>query len=204
MAQMDTELEALLTEIRSCQLCAERLPLGPRPVLAASRKAAIHIVGQAPGTRVHETGVPFNDPSGDRLREWLGVSREAFYNTDYFAIIPMGFCFPGTHPSGRGDMPPDPVCAKTWRERLMAALPAPGLTVAIGQYAQAWHLGKARSKSLTETVRRFRDFAPALMPLPHPSPRNNIWMKKNPWFSEEVLPALRERVHALLPASALV
>lgn len=150
------------------------------------------IVGQAPGTRVHETGIPWNDPSGDRLREWMTLGREAFYDESRFAIVPMGFCYPGRGRSG--DLPPRPECAAAWRDPLHAALPGIELTLLIGQYAQAWYLGRRRRRTLTETVRAWRDYAPAYLPLPHPSPRNTAWLKRNDWFAAEVLPALRRRL----------
>lgn len=186
----------LLTEIRGCTVCAEHLPLGPRPILEAQRSARILIAGQAPGTRVHETGVPWNDPSGDRLREWLSVDRDTFYDSSRIAIVPMGFCYPGRGKSG--DLPPRPECAELWMDRLMDALPNIELTLAIGQYAQAYHLGDKRKPTLTETVRTWRDYGTGHLPLPHPSPRNNIWLKKNSWFEKELLPILRRRTKRLL------
>ena len=185
-------LNSLCREIKRCTLCGESLPLGPNPVFAVGRKAKILIAGQAPGIRVHETGVPFNDPSGDRLREWMGVDRDIFYDPEKIALVPMGFCYPGTGKSG--DLPPRPECARTWRQPLLDQLSNVRLTLAIGQYAIKWHLGGKRKPTLTETVRRWSDYGPDILPLPHPSPRNNIWLKKNPWFEEEVLPVLRERV----------
>lgn len=163
--------------------------------MQASPRARILIAGQAPGTRVHQSGVPFDDPSGERLRDWLNVDREVFYDPDTIALLPMAFCYPGKGRSG--DLPPPPICAQTWRKRLMAGLPNIELTLAIGQYAQQWHLPK-RQRTLTETVRAWSDYGDALLPLPHPSPRNNIWLKKNPWFETEVLPQLRFRVARLL------
>lgn len=186
----------LLKEVRACTLCEPDLPMGARPVLQMSRQARILIAGQAPGVRVHESGVPFDDPSGDRLREWMGIERETFYSAKKIAILPMGFCYPGTGKSG--DLPPRKECAAEWRERLMREMKDLKLTLVIGQYAQAWHLKELRRKNLTETVRAWKDFYPAIIPLPHPSPRNNIWMKKNPWFAEEVLPRLRKRVKRIL------
>lgn len=183
----------LLDDIRHCRLCAEHLPLGPRPVLQADARARLLIVGQAPGLKVHETGIPFNDPSGDRLREWLGLSTEEFYDPAKAAIIPMGFCYPGRGRSG--DNPPRPECASTWRERLLAELPNIELTLLIGRYAQAWHLGKAHT--LTERVKAWPDSGDNRIPLPHPSPRNNLWLKRNPWFEQDVLPRLRARIDAL-------
>ena len=186
----------LLQDIRACNLCAAYLPLGPRPVLQANQRAQILIVGQAPGIRVHETGVPFDDPSGNRLREWMGVDRAVFYDESKIAIVPMGFCYPGTGTSG--DLPPRPECAATWRKQLLAQLPHVALTLVIGQYAKAWHLGHLAHENLTDTVKAWRTAGPAIMPLPHPSPRNNLWLKKNPWFEQEVVPELRSRVQAIL------
>ena len=186
------KLDDLLAEISACRLCASELPLGPNPVVRASTSARILIAGQAPGIRVHESSIPFDDPSGDRLREWLGVDRERFYDSGQIAIIPMGFCYPGT--GKRGDLPPRPECAATWHHQLMTRLPNIELVLAIGQYAQAWHLGPARKRNLTETVRCWREYQPRYLPLPHPSPRNNIWLKKNPWFGEQVIPALQQSV----------
>lgn len=189
-------MKNLLAEIKNCRICEKFLPLGPRPVVQASTTARILIVGQAPGIRVHETGIPFNDPSGDRLRDWMGINRDIFYHKSIIALIPMGFCYPGT--AERGDLPPRKECADTWREELLSHLKNIELTIVIGQYAVKWHLGKARKKSLTATVRAWRDYAPEKMVLPHPSPRNNIWLKKNPWFEQEVLPSLRQRVKQLI------
>lgn len=189
-------LPALLAEIRACRLCEAHLPLGPRPVLRAERSARILIAGQAPGTRVHASGIPWNDVSGDRLRAWLGLDSEVFYDTTRVAIIPMGFCYPGR--AGGGDAPPRPECAPAWREKLLALLPSVRLTLAIGQYAQAWHLRERRKTSLGETVAAFREYGPTLFPLPHPSPRNQRWLRDRPWFEAEVLPALRSRVREVL------
>ncbi|GLQ06922.1 uracil-DNA glycosylase family protein [Sneathiella chinensis] len=187
---------SLLRDIRACTLCAEVLPEGPRPVVQASESARILVVGQAPGRRVHETGIPFNDPSGDRLRDWMGVDRETFYDVSRVNVVPMGFCYPGTGASG--DLPPRPECAKAWRAQLMAAMKGVELTLVIGQYAIAWHLGTRRRKTLTETVQAWRDYWPDHVVLPHPSPRNNVWLKRNPWFEGDVLPPLRERIRELL------
>ena len=188
-------LPALLTDIRACTLCAEHLPLGPRPVVQASASARILIVGQAPGRKVHETGLPFNDPSGDRLRDWMGISRELFYDDSKIAIVPMGFCFPGT--GKNGDQPPRPECAPAWRAPLLAHLKKVELVLVIGQYAQAWHLPEA-GVNVTAIVQGWKQHWPQVLPLPHPSPRNNLWFKRNPWFAEEVLPQLRQRVAELL------
>ncbi len=188
-------LPDLLQEIRDCRICEDQLADGVRPVLQAARGARVLIAGQAPGRRVHESGVPFDDPSGDRLRDWMGVSREVFSDPSQVAILPMGFCYPGTGASG--DLPPRPECAEAWRTSLLDRLPALELTLIIGRYAMAWHLPGER-RNLTETVQSWREFGPGRIPLPHPSPRNNRWMKRNPWFEDEVLPELRRRVSALL------
>lgn len=189
-----TTLPDLLEEIRHCQLCAGQLPLGARPVLQVGGGARILIAGQAPGRKVHTSGIPFDDASGDRLRDWLGVSHETFYDPACIAILPMGFCYPGTGRSG--DLPPRPECAATWQQPVLSNLKHLELTLVIGQYALAYHLpGKG---SLTEAVRNWQDTWPTILPLPHPSPRNNIWLKRNPWFAQQVLPALRQRVAELL------
>lgn len=186
----------LLGEIRRCDLCAPHLPHGPRPVLAAHRDARIAIVGQAPGRRVHESGIPWDDASGQRLREWLGVTDEQFYDPRCFALVPMGFCYPGTGRSG--DLPPRPECADTWHERVFALMPDLQLTLLLSQYAITYYLGDRAGRTVTETVRDWKSFRPRRLPLPHPSPRNNIWLKKNPWFAEELLPYLRGRVTRIL------
>lgn len=185
-------LVLLLKEVRACTICAAALADGPRPVLQVDARARILVAGQAPGRKVHDTGVPFNDASGDRLREWMGLDRDAFYDPSLVAFLPMGFCYPGTGRSG--DLPPRPECAPTWRTRLMASMPNIALTLVIGQYAQAWHLPDTSTQSLTDTVKGWRDHWPALLPLPHPSPRNNIWLKRNPWFETDVVAVLRARV----------
>lgn len=190
------ELLVLSTEVRSCTLCAAHLPLGPRPVFQVHPNARILIAGQAPGTRVHDTGIPFDDPSGDRLRLWLGVSREEFYDETKFAILPMGFCYPGRGSSG--DLPPRPECAVAWRKPMLAMMPKIGLTLAIGQFAIDWHLAGQQKSTLTDTVQNWSAYWPMAIPLPHPSPRNNIWLKKNAWFEAEVVPELRKRVAATL------
>ncbi len=189
-------LAALLEEIRACEICAEHLPAGPRPVLAAHRDARVLVIGQAPGARVHASGVPWDDPSGDRLREWLGVDREAFYDPRRFALVPMGFCYPGKGPSG--DLPPRPECAPEWHAAVLERLPRVRLTLLLSRYAQVRYLGDDAARSVTDTVRAWRDHGPRTMPLPHPSPRNNLWLRRNPWFEAEVLPALRRRVRAAL------
>ncbi len=190
-----TTYKALLEQVRACTLCAPHLPLGPRPVLQLHPQARILIASQAPGRKVHVSGIPFDDASGNRLREWMGISREVFYDPKQVAIVPMGLCFPGTGKSG--DLPPRPECAPTWRKPLLGHLRHLELTLVIGQYAMAWHLG-ARHLSLTEAVRSWRDQWPLVLPLPHPSPRNNLWLRRNPWFEAEVLPALRDRVAQVL------
>ena len=192
-----TTLSQLLADIRACTLCAADLPDGPRPVLRASTRARILIAGQAPGRRVHASGIPFDDPSGDRLRDWLGIDRDTFYDEQQLAIVPMGFCYPGTGKSG--DLPPRPECAATWHPRLLPLLPNIRLTLVIGQYALAYHLPDAsRGRTLTAVVRDWRAHWPSILPLPHPSPRNNRWLKQNPWFATDVLPELRARVADIL------
>lgn len=187
-------LAHLLREVRACRLCAGSLEHGVRPVLQAGVEARILIAGQAPGRRVHASGVPFDDASGERLRDWMGVSRRVFYDKRRVAILPMGFCYPG---SGRsGDLPPRQECAPAWRERLLARLPRVELTLVLGQHAMAWHLGT--SQSVTACVRAWREHRPSLVPLPHPSPRNHVWVTRNRWFESELLPYLRRRVRAVL------
>lgn len=192
-------LESLLVDVRSCTICADHLPYGPRPVVQLHGAARILIAGQAPGRRVHETGLPFNDPSGDRLRDWLGITRDVFYDETQVALVPMGFCYPGTGKSG--DLPPRPECAAAWRSALLSRLKGVELTLAIGQYAHAYHLHD-RAATLTESVRNWRNYWPNLVPLPHPSPRNNLWLRRNPWFELEIVPALRARVSAVLGDAA--
>lgn len=188
-------LISLLEEVRGCRLCEENLPRGPRPILAAANTARLLIVGQAPGTKVHETGIPWNDASGDRLRDWLEMDRETFYDPSRVAIIPMGFCYPGRGRSG--DLPPRSECAPRWHGPLLEELPDLRLTLLIGQYAQRYYLPD-RGATLGETVRRWQDWLPRFFPLPHPSPRNRLWLKRHPWFEETVVPALREEVHRAL------
>jgi uracil-DNA glycosylase len=185
------KLDTLLKEIRACRICEAHLD--PRPVLRVSRSARVLIAGQAPGTRVHASGIPFTDPSGDRLREWLGVDSGVFYDESKIAILPMGFCFPGLDAKG-GDKPPRPECARTWRDRVMAQMTNIKLTVLIGTYSQKWHLRDTVKGSLTDTVAAWKEFAPAIFPMPHPSWRNNSWIKRNPWFEGLLLPALRKAV----------
>ncbi len=189
----DSSFSTLAAAIRACTACAQDLRHEPRPVFRGTPDARILIVGQAPGTRVHATGIPFNDASGTRLRQWLGVESDFFYDERHVAIVPMGFCFPGQDAQG-GDLPPRPECARLWRARLLSHFTSLRLTVLVGRYAQQWHLGAGLPSTLTETVRHWRDYAPRQFPLPHPSWRNNGWLKRNPWFEKELLPALRERV----------
>ncbi len=195
-ASLPELLPELLHDIRACTLCAASLPCKPRPVLQVSSTARILVVGQAPGRRVQESGIPFDDPSGDRLRQWMGIDRETFYDAGKIAIIPMGFCYPGTGKSG--DLPPRPECAQTWRKPLMALVPQVELTLVIGQYAIGWHLPSEGKNTVTAAVQNWRHHWPEKIILPHPSPRNNIWLKKNPWFEGELLPPLKERVQTLL------
>ncbi len=190
------ELPRLLNEVRACRLCEDELPLGPRPVLRASPSARILVVGQAPGTAVHASGIPFDDPSGVRLRDWMGVDPDTFYDETRIAIIPMGFCYPGRGRSG--DLPPKPRCARTWRTPLMEALPGIELTLAVGQYAIAWHMPESKGETLTCTVRARAHETSLVLPMPHPSPRNNLWLSRNPWFERDVVPVLRRRVAAAL------
>ena len=200
--QKTKSLPALLRDIRACRICVKTprgapLPHEPRPVLRASTSAKIAIFGQAPGNLVHQSGKPFTDPSGVRLREWMGVTDEEFYDERRIAIIPMGFCFPGYDAKG-GDKPPRKECAQTWRAQLMAAMPNIKTAILVGAYAQKWHLGEGARKSLTETVEAWREFSPTYFATPHPSWRNNTWLKKHPWFEAELLPVLRKRVRSLL------
>ncbi len=188
-------LRTLLPQVRACRICEHALPLEPRPVVQISRSATILIAGQAPSRRVHETGIPFNDPSGDRLRDWMGIDRATFYDARRIATLPMGFCYPGT--GANGDLPPRPECAPAWRGALLASLPRLQLIIVIGRYAQTWHLNSGR-QSVTDAVRAWKSYFPRQIPLPHPSPRNQLWLKQNPWFTRDVLPALRRRVRDLL------
>ncbi|MEL7468276.1 MAG: uracil-DNA glycosylase family protein [Pseudomonadota bacterium] len=194
-------LEDIEARIAACTLCAERFSATetahePRPVVYPSKTARLMIAGQAPGARVHASGIPFDDPSGDRLRDWMGIGRDTFYDTTRLAIVPMAFCFPGYDAKG-SDLPPPKICAETWREVLLAQMPQIELVLVIGQYAQGWHMGGERKRTLTETVRHWRDYGPHILPLPHPSWRNTAWLKKNPWFEDEVLPHLRAEVARL-------
>lgn len=188
--------------LRACTLCAGRFAMtetqhSPRPIFQLDPRARLLIASQAPGMRAHRSGLPFDDPSGDRLRAWLGIGRDNFYDASRIAIVPMGFCFPGYDAKG-SDIPPPPVCAETWRAEMLGLLPNIGLTLAIGQYAQRWHLGRAPKGGLTERVAAWRESPAGILPLPHPSWRNTAWLKRNPWFEAEVLPELRARVAALV------
>jgi uracil-DNA glycosylase len=211
MTTGERALESLLADIAACRICRDNpeggpdkaLPHEPRPVCVASSSAPILIAGQAPGARVHLSGKPFTDPSGDRLRDWLGIDAAQFYDPANFAIVPMGFCFPGNDAKG-GDLPPRRECAPAWRNQVMELMPQLRLILVIGQYAQAWHLGPLRQKTLTETVRNWREIIDAgdpdcpVLPLPHPSWRNSGWIRKNPWFETELLPELKQRVATLI------
>jgi uracil-DNA glycosylase len=194
-------LQRIMAEARACRLCEAHLPLGPKPVFIAAGTARLLIVGQAPGRRVHGTGIPWNDPSGDNLRTWLGMDRPAFYDAARIAIIPAGLCYPGT---GRGgDLPPRPECAPTWHPRFRAALPHIRLTLLVGQYAQAYYLGTKRKRTLAATVHAWNEYGPEFLPLPHPSPRNRLWLRRNPWFERDVIPALRHHVRVALGSESL-
>ncbi|MFA7693866.1 MAG: uracil-DNA glycosylase family protein [Candidatus Hydrogenedentes bacterium] len=190
-------LEKYLKEVRACCHCADVLPLGCRPILRVKITARILIAGQAPGIKVHESGIPWNDPSGDRLRSWLGLDRKQFYDDTQIAIISMGFCYPGRSPRG-GDLPPRPECAELWLEKLLSFLPNLETTILAGAYAQKWYLGKEAKRTLTETVENWKDWAPRYFPVPHPSFRNNHWLKKNPWFEKDLVPVLQKRMKKLL------
>ncbi len=190
-----SELNQLLHVIRKCEECTD-LPLGPRPVLSAHEDAKILILGQAPGLAVHQSGIPWDDPSGERLREWMGIDNTSFYNPKLVAIVPLGFCYPGKGKTG--DLPPRKECAQLWHGRLLPMLPKIKLTLLAGQYAQNYQLASSKKKTLTETVRNWRDYTPANLPLPHPSPLNNRWLAKNPWFKVDVLPYLKRRVRRLI------
>ena len=193
-------LDTLLEDIRACRACAEAMPHPPRPVIQAGASARIMIVGQAPGTRVHASGRPFTDPSGDRLREWMQVDEATFYDESRIAIVPMGFCFPGLDEKG-GDLPPRRECAPLWQERVRTQLPNVALTLLIGQYAQRFYLRSQAHKTLTDTVKNAAQYFPGFLPLPHPSWRNNAWLRKNPWFEAKILPMLRCRIDQVLSPS---
>ncbi len=185
-------MQKLLSEIRACEVCKTHLPLGPRPIVAANPNSKIAIIGQAPGTKVHKTGVPWDDPSGKQLRKWLGVTDAVFYDESKIALIPMGFCYPGKGKSG--DLPPRTECAPLWHALLLEKMPNLEMVVLIGMYAQKYYLKNTAKKTLTETVAAYETYLPNYLPLPHPSPRNRFWLTKNPWFEEDVLPELRRLV----------
>ena len=189
----------LRDEIKNCTLCVSSLPNAPRPVLQFSSSSPIVIIGQAPGIKVHESGIPWNDASGDRLRQWLGVDADTFYDTSRFSIVPMGFCYPGKGKSG--DLPPRPECAEKWMQLVLKSISAQKLLILAGQYSQQYFLKETARQTLTQRVRQWQRYLPAYFVLPHPSPRNNIWLKKNPWFEEQTVPALQQRVAALLQGS---
>jgi len=193
--EQKTILNPLKSDIAACRICEPHLANGCRPVVSFSPQSKVVIIGQAPGRRVHESGIPWDDKSGENLRAWLDVSAEEFYNPDLFAIVPMGFCYPGTGKSG--DLPPRKECAPQWHQLVLESLKEVQLTLLIGQYAQAYYLGKLAKKNLTENVRAFETFLPTYFPLPHPSPRNNIWKRKNPWFEQDLLPVLARKIELL-------
>lgn len=195
MAAKSNDLSHLLKQVRACEICDD-LPLGPSPILQLHSQSKILIVGQAPGRITHEKGIPFDDPSGNRLRDWMGLSREEFYDPKLLAILPMGFCFPGTGKGG--DLPPRSECAEAWRDKLLSRLKSVELTLVIGQYALNWHLPGNEKFTLTKVVKEWRDYWPEVLPIPHPSPRNNRWLRNNPWFEEDVLPKLKQRVRSLV------
>ena len=194
-ARVYPTFEALLAAVRDCRACEAHLPRGPRPVLRASETARILVVGQAPGLRVHRTGIPWDDPSGERLRSWMGVDKTVFYDESRIAIIPMGYCYPGR--GSGGDLPPRRECATLWLDQLLAWMPRIALTLLIGQHAQAHFLGSRRKRSLADTAKAWREYAPEFFPLPHPSPRNQPWLKRHSWFERELVPLLRLRINAL-------
>ncbi len=194
---MAESLTRLLSDIRACRVCESELEHGAKPIVRASKTARICIVGQAPGLRAHNSGVPYSDPSGNRLREWMGIDPDSFYDQSRIAIVPMGFCFPGYDKHG-GDKPPRKECVAHWRTRLFETLPPIELTLLVGSHAQNWHLGVRAKTTMTETVHAWRDYRPRYIPLPHPSWRNSAWLNKNPWFATELLPYLRSRVRRSL------
>jgi len=189
-------MNSLLTEIKGCKVCKDFLPNTPKPIIQVSANSKIVIIGQAPGQKVHNSGIPWEDASGENLRNWLGVSRQAFYDEELFALIPMGFCYPGTGKSG--DLPPRPECAVLWHQQILSLMPKIKLTLLIGLYAQNYFLKDHANSTLTETVKNYNKYLPNFLPLPHPSPRNNIWQKKNYWFKENVIPILQEKIKHIL------
>ncbi len=192
----DIQYKQVIKEVKDCTICSAHLPHGVRPVFQINPNAKVLIVGQAPGSKVHATGIPFDDPSGDRLRDWMGIDKDTFYSSEQIAILPMGFCYPGKGKSG--DLPPRKECADKWRIQLLGLMPNIQLTLVIGQYALDWHLKEQKKKNLTETVRAWQEYWPENLPLPHPSPRNNIWLKKNSWFETDILPQLKQRITEVL------
>ena len=197
MVNTKTDFSAILTQIRACTVCAEHLPLGPRPIVRASPSARLAIIGQAPGTRVHESGVPWDDRSGDRLRDWTSLNKSTFYDEARIAIVPMGFCYPGRDANG-GDSPPRPECAPLWHAQVLDRMQEIHLTLLVGSYVQKRYLGPQRKKTMTETVANWREYLPHYFPLPHPSWRNTGWLKRNPWFEAELVPDLRQKIMSLV------
>jgi len=189
-------MKALLSEIRDCEVCKAHLPLGPRPVVTANSEAKIVIIGQAPGTKVHASGIPWDDASGKQLRKWLDISDELFYDETKIAIVPMGFCYPGKGKTG--DLPPRSECAPLWHQKLFDFMPNIEMVILIGLYAQKYYLKKDAKKTLTETVSEYHQYLPTYFPLPHPSPRNRFWLTKNPWFEKEVVPTLQKYIHKII------
>lgn len=189
-------MQHLLQEIKKCKICEPHLDLGANPVVHVSKNSKIMIIGQAPGTRVHRTGIPWNDPSGKRLRSWLKVDDETFYNTEHFAIMPMGFCYPGKGKSG--DLPPRKECAPLWHKQLFDNMPNVELVILIGMYAQKYYLQEKAKRTLTETVDNYPEYLPNYFVLPHPSPRNRFWLTKNPWFEQNVIPKLQQRIKEII------
>lgn len=189
-------MKSLLEEIRQCKICESSLPHSPRPVLSVSENSKVLIIGQAPGSIVHKTGIPWDDQSGNTLRKWLGISSDVFYNPEIIGLVPMGFCYPGKGKSG--DLPPRPECADAWHNRLLSSLVNVEITLLIGKYAQSAYLKDKRKENLTETVKNFNEYLPSVIPLPHPSPRNRFWLKKNPWFEMELMPELRLKMASIL------
>ena len=193
---MTSTFNNIVNEVRACTLCSPHLPLPAKPIIQLHANAQILIAGQAPGIKAHNSGIPFDDASGKRLREWMGIDEKTFYNPEKIAILPMGFCYPGSGKSG--DLPPRPECALHWRIRLLEQLSNIQLTLLIGQYAHRWHLANNRKENLTETVKAWKEYWPNVLPLPHPSPRNNRWLKNNPWFVKDVLPVLKLEINRII------